>query len=79
MELDMVDPEEVREGLPMPVRTLIILHGTAVKLSILQPATTGSNFNEVFCVLTSLWRTGSAGTDALSSLQSRSMMDRQVH
>lgn len=53
-ELGMLDPEEVVAGLPMPARVLVILHATTVKLTILYPATTGRNFEEIFRALTSL-------------------------
>ena len=53
--LGMLDPDEIgAAGLPMPARALVILHGTTVKLSILYPATTGRNFEEVKRCLTSL-------------------------
>merc|ERR1719375_2464189 len=58
----MLDPEERdAEGLPLPARALVILHGTTVKLTILYPATTGRNFEEVFRVLTSLQLTANNG------------------
>eukprot|EP00656_Telonema_subtile_P025317 TRINITY_DN273_c0_g1_i3.p2 TRINITY_DN273_c0_g1~~TRINITY_DN273_c0_g1_i3.p2 ORF type:complete len:103 (-),score=30.76 TRINITY_DN273_c0_g1_i3:346-654(-) len=38
----------------MPARALVLLCGTTVKLTILYPATTGRNFEEVIRVLTSL-------------------------
>jgi len=60
--LGMLDPEEVTaEGIPLPARALVILHGTTVKLTILYPATTGRNFEEVKRILTSLQLTASNG------------------
>eukprot|EP00657_Telonema_sp_P-1_P002074 TRINITY_DN14969_c0_g1_i1.p1 TRINITY_DN14969_c0_g1~~TRINITY_DN14969_c0_g1_i1.p1 ORF type:complete len:168 (+),score=86.54 TRINITY_DN14969_c0_g1_i1:63-566(+) len=57
-ELGMLDPEERdAQGVPMPARALVILQGTTVKLTILYPATTGRNFDEVLRVLTSLQMT----------------------
>jgi 1-Cys peroxiredoxin 6 len=61
-ELGMLDPEEIGgAGLPMPARALVILNGTTVKLTILYPATTGRNFEEVLRVLTSLQLTAGQG------------------
>lgn len=60
--LGMLDPEEKgKDGVPLPARALVILHGTTVRLTILYPATTGRNFDEVFRVLTSLQLTQSNG------------------
>jgi len=60
--LGMLDPEEVTaEGIPLPARALVILHGTTVKLTILYPATTGRSFEEVKRVLVSLQLTASNG------------------
>jgi len=60
--LGMLDPEEVTaEGIPLPARALVILHGTTVKLTILYPATTGRNFDEIERILTSLQLTASNG------------------
>jgi len=60
--LGMLDPEEVTaEGIPLPARALVILHGTTVKLTILYPATTGRNFEEIQRILTSLQLTASNG------------------
>jgi 1-Cys peroxiredoxin 6 len=60
--LGMLDPEEkTAEGIPLPARALVILHGTTVKLTILYPATTGRNFEEVKRILTSLQLTASNG------------------
>merc|ERR1711934_1172804 len=61
-ELGMLDPEEIgAAGLPMPARALVVLNGTTVKLTILYPATTGRNFEEVFRVITSLQLTAGEG------------------
>ena len=54
-ELGMLDPQDRdAKGAPMPARALVLLCGTKVKLTILYPATTGRNFEEVLRVLTSL-------------------------
>ena len=50
----MLDPAEICDGMPAPARVLVILYGNVVKLTILYPATTGRNFEEVKRVLTSL-------------------------
>lgn len=61
-QLGMIDPmERDAEGLPLPARALVILLGSTVKLSIIYPATTGRNFEEVFRVLTSLQLTANNG------------------
>lgn len=54
--LGMLDPEEKdKDGLPLPARALIIIGpDNRVKLSILYPATTGRNFEEVLRVIDSL-------------------------
>jgi 1-Cys peroxiredoxin 6 len=61
-KLGMLDPEE-RDGagVPLPARALVVLNGTTVKLTILYPATTGRNFEEVFRVITSLQLTAGEG------------------
>jgi 1-Cys peroxiredoxin 6 len=60
--LGMLDPEEKdAAGVPLPARALVILQGTTVKLTILYPATTGRNFEEVFRVITSLQLTAGQG------------------
>mmetsp|Transcript_10658 Transcript_10658/g.24253 ORF Transcript_10658/g.24253 Transcript_10658/m.24253 type:complete len:219 (-) Transcript_10658:58-714(-) len=54
-ELGIVDPDEVDEHQrPLPARALVILLGTTVKLTIMYPATTGRDFNEIIRVLTAL-------------------------
>jgi 1-Cys peroxiredoxin 6 len=61
-KLGMLDPEEKDgAGVPLPARALVILNGTTVKLTILYPATTGRNFEEVFRVITSLQLTAGEG------------------
>jgi 1-Cys peroxiredoxin 6 len=61
-ELGMLDPEEKDgAGVPLPARALIILKGTTVKLTILYPATTGRNFEEVVRTLVSLQLTDGEG------------------
>jgi 1-Cys peroxiredoxin 6 len=58
----MLDPEERDSAdLPLPARALVILNGTTVKLTILYPATTGRNFEEIFRVLTSMQLTANNG------------------
>jgi 1-Cys peroxiredoxin 6 len=55
-KLGMLDPlEKDAGGLAMPARALIVIDSEKkVKLSILYPATTGRNFNEVLRVIDSL-------------------------
>jgi len=60
--LGMLDPEEkTAAGIPLPARALVILNGTTVKLTILYPATTGRNFEEILRVVTSMQLTANNG------------------
>merc|ERR1712178_437024 len=60
--LGMVDPEEAPPpAKPMPARALIILFEGVVKLSLVYPATTGRNFEEIKRVLKSLQLTQNNG------------------
>lgn len=54
-KLGMVDPEEKNEGMPITCRAVFVIGpDKRLKLSILYPATTGRNFNEILRVIDSL-------------------------
>ncbi|CAL1526512.1 unnamed protein product [Lymnaea stagnalis] len=56
VQLGMIDPDEkTKEGLPLTARAVFIIGpDKKLKLSILYPATTGRNFNEILRVIDSL-------------------------
>jgi len=61
--LGMLDPDEIdNAGLPLPARALILIGpDRKVKLSILYPATTGRNFDEILRTIDSVQLTAGQG------------------
>lgn len=62
-QLGMLDPDEIdAAGLPLPARALILIGpDRKVKLSILYPATTGRNFDEILRTIDSVQLTAGQG------------------
>ncbi|KAF5275573.1 hypothetical protein FQA39_LY06685 [Lamprigera yunnana] len=56
VELNMIDPDEKNaKGIPVTARAVFIIdHNKKMRLSMLYPATTGRNFNEILRVIDSL-------------------------
>ena len=55
MSFGMLDPEEKDSaGMPMTCRAVFVIHNKVLKLSLLYPATTGRNFDEIIRVIDSL-------------------------
>ena len=51
----MLDPDEKDAGgMPMSCRAVFVIHNKVLKLSVLYPATTGRNFDEILRVIDSL-------------------------
>jgi len=63
VQLGMLDPDEIDAvGLPLPARALILIGpDRKVKLSILYPATTGRNFDEILRTIDSVQLTAGQG------------------
>uniref|UniRef100_A0A2P2HWY7 1-Cys peroxiredoxin n=1 Tax=Hirondellea gigas TaxID=1518452 RepID=A0A2P2HWY7_9CRUS len=95
VKLGMVDPDEKdKAGLPLTCRAVFIIKDKKLKLSMLYPATTGRNFNEILRVLDSLqltarekcatpvdWQQGDACMvlPSLSAYEAKQLFPKHVH
>uniref|UniRef100_A0A8C7SV66 Thioredoxin domain-containing protein n=1 Tax=Oncorhynchus mykiss TaxID=8022 RepID=A0A8C7SV66_ONCMY len=55
VQLGMLDPDEIdKDGMPLTVQLVFVVGPDKMKLSIMYPATTGRNFDELLRVIDSL-------------------------